>query len=70
MVKRPNATYTRLRDGSWGVRIQSTAARAGDVVDVTVLRRDGQARDHTVRVVRTFMGARRYADGVIIRDRR
>jgi hypothetical protein len=44
-----NATYTKLRDGSWGIRVTGTA-KAGDVVTVT--KRSGETVNATVgRVV-------------------
>jgi hypothetical protein len=49
-----NATYTKLRDGSWGIRVTGTA-KAGDVVTVT--KRSGEAVNATVgRVVWTGNG--------------
>jgi len=43
------ATYTKLRTGDWGVRIEGTAA-VGSAVTVT--RRDGQTKTETIsRVV-------------------
>lgn len=42
------ATYTKLRNGDWGIRIQG-AARVGD--EVTVTKKSGETRIETVRSV-------------------
>jgi hypothetical protein len=50
-------TYAKLRDGSWGVRVQGAAA-SGDVVVVT--KRDGTSKTETIgRVVWTCRASAR-----------
>ena len=41
-----SATYTKLRTGDWGIRVQERAVAAGDVV--TVHKRDGSTQQETV----------------------
>jgi len=43
-----NATYTKLRSGDWGVRVEGTAAK-GDTITVT--KKSGETKQETVRAV-------------------
>lgn len=40
------ATYTKLRDGSWGIRVQSGAIKMG--AQVIVRKKSGEAKTETV----------------------
>lgn len=43
------ATYTKLRDGSWGVRLEGGPLPAGSTVTVT--KRDGGQKQETIKAV-------------------
>lgn len=40
------ATYTKLRDGSWGVRVEGSVPKAGTTV--TVSKKDGSSKTETL----------------------
>lgn len=42
------ATYTKLRDGSWGIRCDGEAAKAGPGNAITVTTKAGQAKSETI----------------------
>ena len=49
------ATYTKLRDGSWGVRVTGAAVKAGD--RVTVTKKSGESKVEVIdRVLWTGNG--------------
>jgi len=43
-----NATYTQLRDGSWGIRVPGTV-NAGQ--SITVRKKDGSTKTETVKAI-------------------
>lgn len=48
-------TWTKLRSGEWGVKVNgiSRQLRKGDVIEVTVMRRDGGSSTERVKLIWT-----------------
>lgn len=44
-----NATYTKLRDGSWGIRVEGEKPVVGQVI--IVRKKSGETRNETVKAV-------------------
>ena len=44
-------TYTRLRDGGWGVRVLGASFRKGECLETEVSKRDGSVSTESVKVI-------------------